>query len=1020
MASIKKEFIDRITDRQRRDGGDLLDVISSFTGKPKREGSSYKTSCPLCGSEHGLTITPGKQIFTCFNCRELSGKDPLAYLMKGQRMDFVEAIEWLASYYHELVEYNEEKPRQTKKDSEGKNFCRRMLTESGLDVKDVTASIYENDDSKTFIQRPTFISGTLDKDGQIDKEGDDAVILYYDLDGKQVTYMAEVGKKQIEKPYYRVRYQYPDRHLDKNKRPVKYRSPMGAPTFIYYPEAVRSAFRKGEEIPVLYIQEGEKKAEKACKHGIASVAVSGIQNIGYKGTLPEGLIRLVDKCKVREVIFMLDADCYDLTGNITVDDPIERRPKNFFYAVRNYKDYFQKLKNHGIYVQLYFGHIRKDKTADKGTDDILANTLKKREDDLLKDLEYARNMKDGTGEWVQLHKITELPDSKIKEFWALQSPQDFCKRYFDQLRNLPEFTFGKRRWRYNENGELESAQPLQEDEVFWTEVKRKNETEFRFCYVGAKNFLERRGFWRFKKADGDFEFVYVKDRIVEVVKHHEVADFIKSFAQDALQKPVLEMLLRGNSQYIGPNSLTMLDYLQEQFEIPRRGIQRLYFANGIWEVTAGGIQPKKYVEQELNIWKHQKKEHVVELLPSLIDITRHEDGRWTYRITETGRKCDFLRFLENASNFTWRKPAAEITQEERDANAQHLISKLAAFGYMVASAKEASFSKAVIAMDGKQAEIGRSDGRTGKSLLGKAVGQVTKVKYYNGKDFATGNRQFIWHGVDSRTKLVLIDDCQKDFDFEDLFGLISGDWPVNPKNAAPYIIPYSESPKVYITTNHAVTGDGASYTDRQWMLAFSDFYNAEHKPEHDFKTYFFEGWDADQWDLFWNLVAQSLQIYFKYGFVGVPGDRLEKRKLLQEVGEEFKLWADEYYAPGDQSKLGQRLMRKDIYANLLEYVGPKRATYYTPKVFKSKLKKYCDLEGLIFNPDRYDPEQKRYIEVDSDGRPKIDDKSNGVEWITIADASYYKDKILQPLIGIVESSGGMADEEPIDLFEDLP
>ena len=83
----------------------------------------------------------------------------------------------------------------------------------------------------------------------------------------------------------------------------------------------------------------------------------------------------------------------------------------------------------------------------------------------------------------------------------------------------------------------------------------------------------------------------------------------------------------------------------------------------------------------------------------------------------------------------------------------------------------------------------------------------------------------------------------------------------------------------------------------------------------------------------------TLQIYFKYGFVGVPGDRLEKRKLLQEVGEEFKLWADEYYAPGDDSRLGQRLQRKDIYTNFLEYVGPKRATFYTPKVFKSKLKR---------------------------------------------------------------------------------
>lgn len=51
MASIKKEFIDRITDRQRRDGSDLLDVITSFTGKPKREGSARISHE---GSEDGL------------------------------------------------------------------------------------------------------------------------------------------------------------------------------------------------------------------------------------------------------------------------------------------------------------------------------------------------------------------------------------------------------------------------------------------------------------------------------------------------------------------------------------------------------------------------------------------------------------------------------------------------------------------------------------------------------------------------------------------------------------------------------------------------------------------------------------------------------------------------------------------------------------------------------------------------------------------------------------------------------
>lgn len=1000
MAKIKQEFVDRITDLQRRSGNDLVDIISAFSGKPRREGASYKTSCPLCGSDHGLTITPNKNVFKCFACNDLQGKDPLAYLMTGQRMTFPEAIEWLASYYHEVVEYEQgREPSQKKTD---KTFCRRMLDESGLTRKDVSATLAVDEDGKV-VTRPTFISATLDKDGQIDESGDDAVILYYDLDGRAVTFVTEVGKKQVEKPYYRVRYQFPDKHLDKNRRPIKYRSPMGSPTFIYYPEAIRAAYKAKATIDTLYIQEGEKKAEKACKHGIMSVAVSGIQNIGYRGSLPEEIVTLIETCQVKEVIFMLDADCFDLTHTLTVSDPVERRPSNFYNAIRNYKEYFQKLKNHNIYIELFFGYILRESTPDKGTDDLLANTLKGREEELLKDLQTARNEKSGRGQWVQLHKITTLTDAQIMKFWALQSPQDFCKRYITELSALPEFTFGRRRWRYNEAGELESAQPLQDDETFWSVTTRKSTGEkfYNFCYVGAKKFLERRGFWRWKRPDGEYEYVHVKDATVQVVKHHEIADFVKSFTQDTLPKPVLEMLLKGGVQYLGPASLTMLDYLREEFEQPRRGVQRMYFANEIWEITADGIKALKYSQQRLNIWKHQKKDHNVALLPPLVNITRLENGSWTYTLSADGRRCDFLRFLENASNFTWRKD--EVTPEERLANAQHLVSKLAALGYLCASAKEASFSKAVIAMDGKQSEIGRSDGRSGKSLLGKAVGQVVQAKYYNGKAFAAQNNQFIWDGVDERTKLVNIDDCQKDFDFEDLFGLITGDWPVNPKGAKPYSLPYSVSPKVYVTTNHAVTGDGSSYTDRQWLLAFSDYYNAEHKPEHDFKTYFFEGWDTEQWDLFWNLVAQCIQIYFLHGYIGVPGDRLEKRKLLQELGDEFIEWADVYYSK-DGEHFGKQLKRPDIYQSLLDHVGPKRATFYSARVFKSKLIKYCEYRDLIYNPDRYDPIRKRYTTLDKDGRPVRDDKSNGMEYITISDISFYPPALF--------------DEEPIDL--DIP
>ena len=104
MPLIKKDFIERVVDRSKLDAKDLVDIISSFAGsEPRKEGASYKTACPLCNSDHSLVITPGRQIFKCFNCNGISGKTPLDYLMKGQNMSYTDAIEWLASHYNMVV-----------------------------------------------------------------------------------------------------------------------------------------------------------------------------------------------------------------------------------------------------------------------------------------------------------------------------------------------------------------------------------------------------------------------------------------------------------------------------------------------------------------------------------------------------------------------------------------------------------------------------------------------------------------------------------------------------------------------------------------------------------------------------------------------------------------------------------------------------------------------------------------------------------------------------------------------------
>ena len=392
----------------------LIDIISDFSVLHK-SGASYVCECPVCKSDRTLTVTPGKSIFKCFRCNNLSGKNPIDYLMKGQGMAFPESLEYLAKKFNVFLDdpkptvkakpkVNAKVKRKRDKDS----YCFRMLSESGLTEDDVTAHIFKSDDTKSIFQLRTIRPGSLDQYNNI-IPGDDVIIEYYDLEGFPVKYEQKDSKGKLtgkQKEYFRVRWQYPDDHLDKDGKPFKYKSPSGSSTFIYIPEKIRAAYKVKEKIPRLFIQEGEKKAEKASKHGLPSIGISGIQNLGHGGRLPEDLIRIIQTCKVEEVVFILDADWNDLSSVLRVTDQVEKRPRNFFYAVRNYKEYMRTLKNRELYVEIYFGYILANEKHDKGVDDLLSNTLFEKEIELKNDLDHLINEKDLKGKYLQLHKIT--------------------------------------------------------------------------------------------------------------------------------------------------------------------------------------------------------------------------------------------------------------------------------------------------------------------------------------------------------------------------------------------------------------------------------------------------------------------------------------------------------------------------------------------------------------------------------------------------------------------------------------
>ena len=491
--------------------GRLLDVIGDFHELRKR-GAEYKCECPKCHGQEKLHISPAKQIFKCFSCPDIKGKEPLDYLQRAEDMQFLEACDYLARKFNVLLDPKPEKkaPKAAKmkkrsKEAKGENvdtFCARMLAGSGLTYQDVTAHIFKKGDTQSIFEAKTFRPGTVDEYGNI-VDGDDVIIEYYDLDGMPVTYTRKLpgrGKQEL-KVYYRVRWQFPDEHRDKEGKPFKYKSPAGSGTPIYIPERMRQMYKRKEQFPRLYIQEGEKKAEKACKHGIPSIAVSGIQNLGQKGALPEDLVKIITVCGVKEVAFIFDADWNDLSNNIKFNTPVDTRPRCFFSAARNFKEYMRMLKNRGIMVEIFIGHINKNDEGDKGLDDLLADKLAGHEEELAEDLEVACNEKSGMGKYVEVFKITTWNDQKLRELWNLHSHEKFAEQHREVLQELPEFIFGRYAWKFDENGKLVSALPYDEDEKFWNEdYKETNGNRvpvFEYDYVAAKTFFQNRGIGRY-------------------------------------------------------------------------------------------------------------------------------------------------------------------------------------------------------------------------------------------------------------------------------------------------------------------------------------------------------------------------------------------------------------------------------------------------------------------------------------------------------------------------------------------
>lgn len=1035
--------LSNITVDEVKNAARISDVVKHF-GRYRQDRKKVVPACPVCGQDMDIPTQQQKNFATCFHC-DSSGKTstygPIQFVEAEKQVSFPEAVKLVAAFYG--IEVREQDPEPSQRGGKGAKgaakaksgkasvakanakskikpqksarpsttFLTDQLAASALDPADLLTEVRLDDD--TTVQIPRFELGTKNDDWTVNPTGTDIVIHYIGLDRKPIMVQRHrvkedrLGRKSLGQPYgkpfplIRIRYQFPEANLDPDGKARKYHSPPGTGIHIYLPGLLISMVERRAHIETLYIQEGEKKAECATRFGMPSTGTMGIHTLAKKDqNLSKDFETIIQHCKVKNVVFVFDAD-FDELGT-DPEQNVQMRPRSFAAAAKNFQRHFRAFRNQGIHLNLYIAHGT-DKQY-KGTDDIVAARLAGKGTELKQDFEHALQDAHGRGRHVQVYDITAATTAQVDEIWHLHDKEAFADHHRERLTAMGTFVLGSQRWRMNGKG-LELDEPLLPDERYWaTEGKT-----LVFDYANAFRFLANRGFARFDLPNRSHRLVRVQQNVVHEVDHIHVRDFVMDFTKEVATKDVLNMLYRGQEMYLGPQKLSNLDKVAPEFHRNDRGVQYFYFRNVFWRITKDGIEEKPITALDGAVWAEKiipfEAHRLAEAPLRSVKITEEAAARIqdpALRELYTGhytlepdpvfyKHCHFYQFIQNCSDF-WHDQD-EPGHTERIEHTGHILNKLTCIGYLLHKYRDPAITKAVIAMDGTLSEVDDPNGRSGKSLIGEAILQsnLRVVADVDGKKIDTD--RYPWEQVDERTDIVFIDDVTKGFNFEHFFPAITGRLQVEKKGQPKFTIPPADTPKFYITTNHAIRGDGGSFRARQATMVFSDWYYEKSEtdrwtPVDDFKGRFFDDWDHEQYNYFYNLMAECLRLYFLFGIVPPPGRSVELRKQRQLMGEEFLDWAETYFSLTAEGRPGPNFNTEipkmelynappsDMFRHGMSFLSmyPAQAKYTRINIFKKKLRAFCQYKGYILNPGYASKE---------DPQSGGDIKRGGVEYIKI-------------------------------------
>ena len=190
-------------------------------------------------------------------------------------------------------------------------------------------------------------------------------------------------------------------------------------------------------------------------------------------------------------------------------------------------------------------------------------------------------------------------------------------------------------------------------------------------------------------------------------------------------------------------------------------------------------------------------------------------------------------------------------------------------------------------------------------------------------------------------QVLVFDDVKRNFPFEDLFSIITEGLEIEYKGQGAIKLPVTKSPKIVITTNYTIKGEGGSFDARKFELELSSYFNSKFSPKDKFGHMFFDEWDSDEWSRFDNFMIQCIQYYLVNGLQNQNHKNLEERKYISETSQDFHEWTKEGHL-----EEGKRYYNSNSFDLFIEEY-PDYRNKLTIKTFKKWIKKYCEFN--IFN-----------------------------------------------------------------------